>query len=502
MSDYQPAPTYAEVVLVDEKTQRPTFNPIWLAWFLGITQVLNQAGGTAVNHNSLAGLQGGTANQYYHLTQAEHAALGSFGALGNNRVLYSDGSGVLRTEAAFGYDETTNTLTVDKILVNGTTFGTLGVRGAATYGGAGPSTAADNLVVEAAAANVGISILSANTATGNIYFGDPDDNDIGRIIYEHSADRMSFYAGNTLAMAIASAVVSYSAAALYGSTAVPTTLGSINVNNGLYTASLGADNLGTGLTNATTKAARLGTPHFTNSEEPAAIFANASSAANNTLDIGGGTSLVNATTLLRFFTGATTTTVTGTEVFRLDNSQRIVIGGTASQTGPAGLEPRFQQHGIDTAGSAAGNFRWSADALGPFFSFAKSRGATIGTKTIVQSGDVCGVVSAYAANGSTFSPVGQIEFVVDGTPGAADMPGRIVFKTTPDGSVTLTEAMRIDNAQKVIFQVDRAVRFNNQTSSAAAAVGTLNNAPAAGNPAFWLRININGTDGAVPVWLG
>ena len=34
---------------------------------------------------------------------------------------------------------------------------------------------------------------------------------------------------------------------------------------------------------------------------------------------------------------------------------------------------------------------------------------------------------------------------VDGTPGTNDMPGRIVFQTTPDGSTTLTERMRITN---------------------------------------------------------
>jgi hypothetical protein len=31
-------------------------------------------------------------------------------------------------------------------------------------------------------------------------------------------------------------------------------------------------------------------------------------------------------------------------------------------------------------------------------------------------------------------------------------------------------------------------------------VGTLNNAPAAGNPAFWLRVRVNGTNLAIPAW--
>jgi hypothetical protein len=47
---------------------------------------------------------------------------------------------------------------------------------------------------------------------------------------------------------------------------------------------------------------------------------------------------------------------------------------------------------------------------------------------------------------------------------------------------------------------DPSIRFNGYTTGAAAQVGTLNNSPAAGNPAFWLRINIAGTDRFLPCW--
>jgi hypothetical protein len=50
------------------------------------------------------------------------------------------------------------------------------------------------------------------------------------------------------------------------------------------------------------------------------------------------------------------------------------------------------------------------------------------------------------------------------------------------------------------FEKDRAVRFNNQTSAAGAGAGTLANAPAAGNPTHWLKINIGGTNFAIPCW--
>ncbi len=53
------------------------------------------------------------------------------------------------------------------------------------------------------------------------------------------------------------------------------------------------------------------------------------------------------------------------------------------------------------------------------------------------------------ADGGAFRNLAFISAEVDGTPGSSDMPGRLVFSVTPDGSTTLSEAMRINNAQAV-----------------------------------------------------
>lgn len=75
MAVFQPPPTWAEPVVVDEKTQKAAFNPIWLKWFVDLVGVINDSGGGggSIAHNSTSGLQGGTSNQYYHLTAAEQA---------------------------------------------------------------------------------------------------------------------------------------------------------------------------------------------------------------------------------------------------------------------------------------------------------------------------------------------------------------------------------------------------------------------------------------------
>lgn len=84
-SAFEPPPTYASVVLYDERAQDTPkllasvkFNPIWLKWFVDLSALLSVAGGgggSGFSHNSTTGLQGGTANQYYHFTAAEHTKL-------------------------------------------------------------------------------------------------------------------------------------------------------------------------------------------------------------------------------------------------------------------------------------------------------------------------------------------------------------------------------------------------------------------------------------------
>lgn len=76
MADFLQPPTYAEVVLFDKDGKKPRFNPIWLDWFLRLTQFINDSGGGGgVAHNDTTGLQGGTANQYYHVTSAQNTLI-------------------------------------------------------------------------------------------------------------------------------------------------------------------------------------------------------------------------------------------------------------------------------------------------------------------------------------------------------------------------------------------------------------------------------------------
>ena len=113
-----------------------------------------------------------------------------------------------------------------------------------------------------------------------------------------------------------------------------------------FTAIFGADANASTRTDATDKVSRIGIPHYTNSEEPAAILFAQSGSSFNTLTFGGGTALMNAANFIDFYTASNNTTTSGTRALRIDNSQRVAIGTDVigarlhvvpSSNAPAGL---------------------------------------------------------------------------------------------------------------------------------------------------------------------
>jgi|GEM_PF-4832379 len=129
-----------------------------------------------------------------------------------------------------------------------------------------------------------------------------------------------------------------------------------------------------------------------------------------------------------------------------DASGKQIIGHTASLVvGAASGNERLQIHAADATGSQVLS-RWSADAASQNVSMFKSRAATIGTFTVVQSGDALGSINFLGADGTAAILAAGIRGEVDGTPGTNDMPGRLLFLTTADGAAGLTERARLTNA--------------------------------------------------------
>ena len=86
-----------------------------------------------------------------------------------------------------------------------------------------------------------------------------------------------------------------------------------------------------------------------------------------------------------------------------------------------------------------------ASANGAYLNLGKSRGTTANSKTIVNNNDELGGIYFEGADGASMRIGAIVSAFVDGTPGANDMPGRLVFSTTADGASSPTERARITN---------------------------------------------------------
>jgi hypothetical protein len=136
--------------------------------------------------------------------------------------------------------------------------------------------------------------------------------------------------------------------------------------------------------------------------------------------------------------------VDGTAAVTIDASRRLLVG-TSTARSWASVTGQFQLEGT------------SFDTSTPFFIcnqntgnsvyllLGKTRGTSVGSNTIVQNGDSLGSINFAGADGSVLRTGANIDAFVDGTPGAGDMPGRLVFSVTTDGSASPTEAMRLEN---------------------------------------------------------
>jgi hypothetical protein len=196
-------------------------------------------------------------------------------------------------------------------------------------------------------------------------------------------------------------------------------------------------------------------------------------------------------------------------------------------------------------------FYTSSGAAGGGFNSFKSRG-TITSPTIVVNGDFLGTNTFGGYDGSNWNSLAAIAGLVDGTVSPGVIPTDIVFLTTTTNEGALTNRWRILSGGHFVPEVNNTYNVGSHallvagasivalndvstinatnggavtfgagiiaasltvssgttliassaafTNNAAAAVGTLTNAPAAGNPTKWIPINDNGTIRNIPAW--
>jgi hypothetical protein len=141
----------------------------------------------------------------------------------------------------------------------------------------------------------------------------------------------------------------------------------------------------------------------------------------------------------------------GTDRVKIDASGRLLVGTSSSRSNGYGDNAFLQLEGTTYPKAAISAILNSNNANGPSINFAKTRGTSAGSSTVVQSGDTLGVINFAGGDGTDIeSPAAKIVVEVDGTPGSNDMPGRIIFQTTSDGSASPSERMRIDSSGRLL----------------------------------------------------
>jgi hypothetical protein len=274
--------------------------------------------------------------------------------------------------------------------------------------------------------NTGLTILSANDSLGAILFGDEQDNDAGRIRYEHNTNQFSINVGDRSGTQNSSQIMSW-----------------FGINEGLTT----IDIIG-GATNVSTIQTDISALDFCSRD--------ASVSDNNTGNTCGQIKTINESTngslvgmQINVFDQTRTNGDRLHQAVRYDFAGRTLVGTStcrATFNNTTNTRVQLNIEGTSTDTSAFGLVRNSADASHPTFILGKSRGSQPLDVDAVTDNTMLGSIQFQGADGTDLVQAASIRAEIDGTPAANDMPGRLLFSTTADGESIPTEWMRITSS--------------------------------------------------------
>jgi hypothetical protein len=153
------------------------------------------------------------------------------------------------------------------------------------------------------------------------------------------------------------------------------------------------------------------------------------------------------------------------EKARITSDGKLLVG-TSSARAIGTQSLAIQNEGISFNTTGFSTCANRNDIYGPYIHLGKSRGTSVGSSTIVQSGDILGGIVFAGADGTDVNTQsGVITCEVDGTPSANNMPGRIVLSTTAGGAAYPTERLRITSTGQVRL-AGAGITFNGDTAAA------------------------------------
>ena len=133
----------------------------------------------------------------------------------------------------------------------------------------------------------------------------------------------------------------------------------------------------------------------------------------------------------------------GSERLRIDSSGRLLVGTSSSVVDAGKFQVKTQYNGA--LNQQGVTFLHGAFTPANTFNInlARSRDNFGGDSTVIN-GTRLGQINFKGYDGTDYESSGAAIYAeVDGTPGSNDMPGRLTFSTTADGSASPTERLRI-----------------------------------------------------------
>jgi hypothetical protein len=187
----------------------------------------------------------------------------------------------------------------------------------------------------------------------------------------------------------------------------------------------------------------------------------------------------------------------------INDTGDVLIGQTQNITGTSAFNRGIQTANISSV--QLGNY--DNTEFGESITFNKSRGTVSSPHVVPNIGDTIGELVFAGSDGTKFVAGASIRSSVDGTPGVDDMPGRLIFTTTADGTSTPVERMRITSAGNVgigtatpssKLHVAGDLTMSSATVATSATAGANGDVPA--QVAGYLVVSINGTARKIPYY--
>jgi hypothetical protein len=143
----------------------------------------------------------------------------------------------------------------------------------------------------------------------------------------------------------------------------------------------------------------------------------------------------------------------GSQRATIDSSGRLLVGTSSARSNFdstwGNFTPSAQFETNNNLVNGLSVVKNSTSGYPAELSLAATKDAAIGGNSIVGSGQRIGQISFKGADGTNLVEAAEIRAEVDGTPGANDMPGRLVFSTTSVGNSAPNPRMTIKNDGKV-----------------------------------------------------